>query len=206
MKKLNIYITEKLKIQKRNAEILSKEQLDMLFLYCMCYLNDEDLCEDAIKDNYINWGEMERYSTFGIDWYDKKHNWICDYGCENSDKHTDLLNLMDNLAESIIKLMDLIIKYCDKTHNDIMTSRTTHRYKHNMLSEFLFYIMEYIEIHGNSSNIDLTIIDNVKMKVNNHNVYYIYDKDTYWKNMIKDKQIVDACQKVYDAALELINK
>lgn len=202
MKDLNTYITEKLKIHKHKTESLSKEKLDMLFLYCMCYLNDEDLCEDAIKDNYINWGEMERYSKFDIDWYDKEHSWICDYGCENYDKHTDLLNLMDAFAESIIELMDLIIKYCDKTHNEIMP----HRYKHNLLLEFLFYIMEYIEIHGNSSNIDLTIIDNVKMKVNNHNIYYIYDKDTYWKNIIKDTQIVDVCQTIYDNAKELIGE
>lgn len=202
MKSLKQTITEKLKIQKHNAETLSKEQLDMLFLYCMCYLNDEDLCEDAIKDNYINWGEMERYSIFNIDWYDKEHSWICDYGCENIEDHVHLTNLMDAFAESIIKLMKLIINYCDKTNNEIMP----HKYKHNFLIEFLFYIMEYIEKHGNSSNIDLTIIDNVKMKINNRTVYYVYDKDISWKNIIKDKQIVDACQKVYDAALELINK
>ena len=111
MKNLQELILEKLKIHKRKAEILSKEQLDMLFLYCMCYLNDEDLCEEAIKDKYLNWGEMERYSKFGIDWYDKDHTWICDYGCSNYEMHTDLLNLMDDLAESIIELMDLIINF-----------------------------------------------------------------------------------------------
>ena len=44
MKNLQEIILEKLKIHKRKAETLSKEQLDMLFLYCMCYLNYEDLC------------------------------------------------------------------------------------------------------------------------------------------------------------------
>ena len=117
MKNLQEIILEKLKIHKRKAETLSKEQLDMLFLYCMCYLNDEDLCEDALKDKYINWGEMERYGKFGIDWYDKDHTWICDYGCNYSDKHTYLLNLMDYLAETIIELIDLIINYCDNTNN-----------------------------------------------------------------------------------------
>ena len=202
MKNLQEIILEKLKIHKRKAETLSKEQLDMLFLYCMCYLNDEDLCEDAIKDKYISWGEMERYSKFGIDWYDKDHDWITNYGCDNYDKHIDLLNLMDDLAESIIELMDLIIKYSDKTNNEIKP----HRYKHNILSEFLFYIMEYIEIHSNSSNIDLTIIDNIKRKINNRTVYYIYDKDMLWRNIIKDKQIITTCQNIYNAALELINK
>lgn len=202
MKSLQKIILEKLKIHKRKAEILSKEQLDMLFLYCMCYLNDEDLCEEAIKDKYLNWGEMERYGKFGIDWYDKDHTWICDYGCSNYEMHTDLLNLMDDLAESIIELMDLIINYCDKTNNEIKPLK----YKHNILSQFLFYIMEYIEKHINSSNIDLTIIDNIKMKINNRTVYYIYDKDIIWKNIIKDKQIADTCQKIYDNARELINK
>ena len=202
MKSLQKIILEKLKIHKRKAETLSKEQLDMLFLYCMCYLNDEDLCEDAIKDKYISWGEMERYSKFGIDWYDKDHTWICDYGCNYSDKHTYLLNLMDDLAESIIELMDLIINYCDKTNNEIKPLK----YKHNILSQVLFYIMEYIEKHINSSNIDLSIIDKINMKINNRTVYYIYDKDIIWRNIIKDKQIADTCQKIYDNARDLINK
>ena len=203
MKSINQFITEKLKIRKRKAESLSKKQLDMLFLYCMCYLNDKDLCEDAIKDNYINWGEMERYSKFNIDWYDKEHNWICDYGCENYDKHTDLLNLMDAFAESIIELMKLIMNYCDKTYTDESIS---YKRKHDLLSEFLFYIMEYIENHGNSSNIDLTIINEIKTKINIRTVYIEYDIDKFWPNIIKDKQIIDTCQTIYDNAKELIDK
>lgn len=202
MKSINQYIIEKLKIRKRKAESLSKEQLDMLFLYCMCYLNDEDLCEYAIKDNYINWGEMERYSKFNIDWYDKEHSWICDYGCENYDKHTDLLNLMDAFAESIIELMKLIINYCDTTDNE----SKTHKHKHTILSEFLVYIMEYINNHNNSSNIDLNNINEIKMKINTRTVYYIYDKSIVWRNITKDKQIVDVCQTIYDNAKELIGE
>ena len=44
------------------------------------------------------------------------------------------------------------------------------------------------------------------MKINNRTVYYIYDKDIIWRNIIKDKQIADTCQKIYDNARDLINK
>lgn len=205
MKNLNTYITEKLKISKRTIETLSNEQLDMLFLYCMCYLGDEDLFSDAITDKWLNWGEMERYSYFGIDWYDDKHKWICEYGCTDVDNHTEISNLMDNFSESIIELLDLIIKYCDNFYNE----DTAYYGKFSVLKKFLFYIMEYIKQHSNSSNIDLTIIDEIHMTINARKIYVNYKNHKpgdIWPVIIKDKEIKNACQKVYDSALELINK
>lgn len=201
MKSLKQTITEKLKISKRTTETLSKEQLDMLFLYCMCYLGDEDLCEEAIDNHMINWGEMERYSRFNIDWYDKEHNWISDYGCDNYDKHTDILNLMDNFADSVINLLIAIINV---TKNDNDNDYDSHI--QGILREFLFYIMEYIENYNSSSNIDLTEIQEIDKKINNRTVRISYKDSKRWNYIIKDNKVIDACQKVYDAAKEIIGE
>lgn len=205
MKDLNTYITEKLKIRKRTIETLSNEQLDMLFLYCMCYLGDEDLFSDAISDKWLNWGEMERYSYFGIDWYDDEHKWICEYGCTDIDNHVEISNLMDKFSESIIELMDLIIKYYDDFYNEDMGYSS----KFAILKKFLFYIMEYVKQHNNSSNIDLTIIDEIHISINKRKIYTSYKNHKpgdIWADIVKDKEIKNVCQKIYDAALELINK
>lgn len=201
MKDLNNYIIEKLKIRKRTTEVLTNEQLNMLFLYCMCYLGDEDLCEEAIDNHMINWGEMERYSRFNIDWYDSEHNWISDYGCDNYEKHEAILNLMDEFADTIIWLLIAIIKV---TKNDNDNDYDSHR--QGILREFLFYIMEYIENYNSSSNIDLTEIQEIDKKINNRTVRILYKDSKRWNYIIKDNKVIDACQKVYDAALELINK
>lgn len=201
MKSLKQTITEKLKISKRTTETLSKEQLDMLFLYCMCYLGDEDLCEEAIDNHMINWGEMERYSRFNIDWYDKEHNWISDYGCDNYDKHTDILNLMDNFADSVINLLIAIINV---TKNATDYDYDSHR--QGILREFLFYIMEYIENYNSSSTIDLTEIQEIDKKINNRTVRISYKDSKRWNYIIKDNKVIDACQKVYDAAKEIIGE
>lgn len=201
MKSLKQTITEKLKISKRTTETLSKEQLDMLFLYCMCYLGDEDLCEEAIDNHMINWGEMERYSRFNIDWYDKEHNWISDYGCDNYDKHTDILNLMDNFADSVINLLIAIINV---TKNATDYDYDSHR--QDILREFLFYIMEYIENYNSSSTIDLAEIQEIDKKINNRTVRISYKDSKRWNYIIKDNKVIDACQKVYDAAKEIIGE
>lgn len=198
MKNLNTYITEKLKISKRTTETLSKEQLDMLFLYCMCYLADKDLYEESIdSNNTINWGEMERYSQYNIDWYDSEHNWISDYGCDNYEKHTDILNLMDNFGESVVLLFTTINEYYDGKHS--------HKTMHVMLKAFLFYIMGYI--NDKSSNIiDLNSLNSTTVKINTHKIITNYNIINDWPDIIKDNKVIDACQNVYDAALELINK
>lgn len=206
MKSLQEIILEKLKIRKRTTEILTNEQLDMLFLYCMCYLADEDLFSDAISDKWLNWGEMERYSYFGIDWYDDKHKWICDYGCTDVDNHVEISNLMDNFSESIIELMDSIIKYCDNFYYE---EHVPYYEKFVILRKYLYYIMEYIKQHNNSSNIDFTIIDEIHMSINKRTFYINYKHHKpgdIWADIVKDKEIKNVCQKIYDAALELINK
>lgn len=198
MKSITTYITEKLKISKRTTETLSKEQLDMLFLYCMCYLADKDLYEESIdSNNTINWGEMERYSQYNIDWYDSEHNWISDYGCDNYEKHTDILNLMDNFGESVVLLFTAINEYYDGKHS--------YKTMHVMLKAFLFYIMGYI--NDKSSNIiDLNSLNSTTVKINTHKIITNYNTINDWPDIIKDNKVIDACQNVYDAALELINK
>lgn len=203
MKTLQEIILEKLKIRKRTTEILSKEQLDILFIYCMCYLGDKDLYEESIdSNNTINWGEMERYSQYNIDWYDNEHNWISDYGCDNYEKHTDILNLMDNFGESVVLLFTVINEYYDTNPDNYKYSYKT---KHNMLKAFLFYIMEYINCES-SNIIDLNILNTTTTKINTHKIINNYKTLVSWSDLIKDTKIIDACQKVYDAALELINK
>lgn len=201
MKSLQEIILEKLKIRKHKIETITKEQLDMLFLYCMCYLNDEDLCEDAIKDNYINWGEMERYSRFNIDWYDNEHAWISDYGCENVEDHIYLVNLMDAFGESIINLLIAIINVTKNSDDNDYDSHIQ-----GILREFLFYIMQYIKNHDSSTDIDLTLINEIDKKINNRTVRISYKDSERWNYMIEDSKIVDACLQIYDISKELIGE
>lgn len=188
MKSLQKTILEKLKIHKSTAERLSKEQLDMLFVYCMCYLGDKNLYKEAISSgNRIEWGEMGTYSDFGIDWFDEKYNWISEYSG-------------DNLAEHIISLMKLIIKYFDTNTNNYNYS---YNKKFGMFKMFLFYILGYIH-NENNDILDLTKLDNVTIKINKRVVYYVYDKDKIWSDIIKDKNIINICQEIYDTAKTLI--
>jgi hypothetical protein len=68
---------------------------------------------------------------------------------------------------------------------------------------FLFYILKYIHIENNDI-LYLTKFDKVTIKLNKRNVYYIYDKDEIWSDIIKDKKIINACQEIYDTAKTII--
>lgn len=187
MKTIYQYIIEKLKIRKRTKEALSKEQLDILFAYCMCYLGDKNLYKKAIFLNTIEWGEMGTYTDFGIDWFDEKYNWISEYS-------------PDNLAEDFISLLKLIIKYFNTNPDNYNYS---YNYKFNIFKMFLVYILKYIHIENNDI-LYLTKLDKVTIKINKRNVYYIYDKDEIWSDIIKDKKIINACQEIYDTTKTLI--
>ena len=53
---------------RHNIEITSidMDQLTDLLLYCQCFLKDEELVREY--DDWISWGELERYSKYGINW------------------------------------------------------------------------------------------------------------------------------------------
>ena len=130
---------------------------------------------------------MGTYTDFGIDWFDEKYNWISEYS-------------HDNLAEDFISLLKLIIKYFDTNPGNYNYS---YNYKFNIFKMFLFYILKYIHIENNDI-LYLTKFDKVTIKINKRNVYYIYDKDEIWPDIIKDKKIINACQEIYDTAKTII--
>ena len=41
---------------------------ELMMLYIMCYLKEDDLNEDMKSNKFMALGEMERYSRFGINW------------------------------------------------------------------------------------------------------------------------------------------
>lgn len=162
MKSLQEIILEKLKLKnvKKTISYISKEQLEDLFLYCQCFLKEEECREDC--PGYINWGEMERFSEFNIDWTDKEHKWISEIGYSED----PLTEKMDIIGNNLCEIFDIIL-------NNTLGPRKNSSTK-VIFSYIIHYLIEYFTSEKyNINNFNLEDITSVKYF--KHGVTYTYD-------------------------------
>jgi len=75
-------------------------KFEIICLFLIATYKEKDLVQCQKEDNYINWGEIERYSRFGIDF--TKMKWLQDVAvgwCPDK-----LLELMDKFANAGFEL------------------------------------------------------------------------------------------------------
>ena len=75
-------------------------KFEIICLFLMATYKEKDLIEAQAKDGYINWGEIERYSRFGIDFTSIK--WLQDVAVSWCPER--LLELMDKFANAGFEL------------------------------------------------------------------------------------------------------
>lgn len=75
-------------------------KFEIICLFLMATYKEEDLVQCQKEDNYINWGEIERYSRFGIDF--TKMKWLGDVAVGWCPER--LLELMDKFANAGFEL------------------------------------------------------------------------------------------------------
>ena len=102
---LDCLMSVDLKFYKYNMkeEFIDQSKLtkfEIICLFLMATYKEKDLVQCQKEDNYINWGEIERYSRFGIDF--TKMKWLQDVAVSWCPER--LLELMDNFANAGFKL------------------------------------------------------------------------------------------------------
>lgn len=169
MKSLQEFITEKIQV-KKNASTsydITFEQLRMLFLYCVCFLKEEDL----LDEDFIQWGEMERYTKYKIDFYkDEDCKWISDYGI--GDGHEEIRNIMDEIGDDFMSIMRNMVM-----HNKNIEFST------GILTKIAFFILEYIDKYQSDSKIDFSKIKRIETDVNGVDISFVYP-ERFWKDSI----------------------
>lgn len=75
-------------------------KFEIICLFLMATYKEKDLVQCQKEDKYINWGEIERYSRFGIDFTQMK--WLQDVAVSWCPER--LLELMDNFANAGFEL------------------------------------------------------------------------------------------------------
>ena len=75
-------------------------KFDIICLFLMATYKEKDLVKCQKEDKYINWGEIERYSRFGIDFTQMK--WLQNVAVSWCPER--LLELMDNFADAGFEL------------------------------------------------------------------------------------------------------
>lgn len=198
MKKINQYIIEKLKISKNsnNVEITSIDfnQLTDLLLYCQCFLKEEELVEEY--DEWISWGEMERYSQFGINWYDDKHKWISEYGLNHED---GISKKMDNIGVTFIRL----VRFLQKKKWDFIQINI-------LVRDIVFYLIEYLPSYGGTKVMDMTKIKNINTNVYGRPIKIDYGiGNINWQDISKKidsehKDIYNQIQDIYKYCLYIM--
>jgi hypothetical protein len=139
MKTLKETILEKLVLSKTNTgqNFLTKEQFQIICMYILSYIKEEDLWLDYINDEYIQWGEMERYSEYGIDF--SKYPFIENIVFSEDEYYVDLRNNIDNFAGYICEFHKRMIEYCKlnkkKPFEEIAIKHT---------KQLVFYLIEYV--------------------------------------------------------------
>lgn len=93
-----------LKFYKRmKEEFIDQNKLtkfDIICLFLMATYKEKDLCECQRQDGYINWGEIERFSRFGIDF--TKMKWLQDVAVSWCPEKLE--ELMDKFADAGFEL------------------------------------------------------------------------------------------------------
>lgn len=192
MKSLQSLILEKITIkkEKQTSTEFTFDQIKMLFLYCVCFLKEEDLLNG---EDFVQWGEMERYTEYKIDFYkDEDCKWISDYGCDLKDE--DVLNHMDEIGDGFMSIMKSLMihsKYMD--------------YSVNTLKKIAFYILEYLDKYPNISKIDFSKIAKISTNVNGVDADYIYPK-RFWDSIFDTVRNAESIiNKIFTNAKALMN-
>ena len=197
MKGITQYIIEKLKISKKsnNIEITSIDinQLTDLLLYCQCFLKDEELVREY--DDWISWGELERYSKYGIDWYDDKHKWISEYGL-NED---EIYKKMDNIGVTFIRLVKFL-----------QNKKWPYIQINILVRDIVFYLIEYLQSYGGTPVMDMTKIKNVNTNLYGRSIKINYNTNNIiWHDISKKidseyKDIYNQIQNIYKYCLYIL--
>ena len=80
---------------------------ELMMLYIMCYLKEDDLNEDMKDDGFMSLGEMEKYSRFGIDWTTISKIEELIY-LEDDDSRWEYENLFQEVAQKAHKLYNYL--------------------------------------------------------------------------------------------------
>ena len=190
MKTLQEFVIEKLNISKTTEHVyLELEQLRILFFYIACFLKEDDLRSES---SYVNWGEMERYGLYRINFYDKEHEWLNTYGFDENEEYGDICSRMDELADKCYsffkELLDWTLDSEDTTNHFI---------------KIFQYIIEYIEKYD-TSKIDLYKIDNITKQFNGLKLVYTNYNEFFDDIKKYDKSMLDDINKIYNLAKDLL--
>lgn len=190
MKTLQEFIQEKLKVTKKHTDptYISIEQLNILFFYIACYLKEDDLR----KEKYVNWGEMERYGKYRIDFYDDKNKWISEYGCTDSENNEDMVEKMDALGDVSMKVFDELIDWTldsEKSENTFL--------------KIAAYIIEYIEKYD-TTEIDLYKIDKIDKKFNKLHLMWTNYEELMDELKAYDEHIHELINELYIKSKDLL--
>lgn len=190
MKTLQEFIQEKLKVTKKHTDPthISIEQLNILFFYIACYLKEDDLR----KEKYVNWGEMERYGKYRIDFYDDKNKWISEYGCTDLENNEDMVAKMDALGDVSMKVFDELIDWTldsEKSENTFL--------------KIAAYIIEYIEKYD-TAEIDLYKIDKIDKNFNKLHLMWTNYEELMDELKAYDEHIHELINELYIKAKDLL--
>ena len=190
MKTLQEFIQEKLKVTKKHTDPthISIEQLNILFFYIACYLKEDDLR----KEKYVNWGEMERYSKYRIDFYDDKNKWISEYGCTDLENNEDMVAKMDALGDVSMKLFDELIDWTLDSEKS-----------ENIFLKIAAYIIEYIEKYD-TTEIDLYKIDKIDKNFNKLHLMWTNYEELMDELKAYDEHIHELIDELYTKAKDLL--
>lgn len=199
MKKLQEYINEKMVYtsKTRNIYRITPEQFKILCIYVLVFIGDDDLR----NENVIFWGELERSTEFGIDFYDKENSWISKMGCEYEEDDTEMANKMDNFANPFFEIVKIIL--------DIYNEDQLINSSYVLFRSIIFYIMEYFTNPKysskalNSDEVDLTLINGEidHPFKSNKTLNFNINKNLPWCALVTNKD-----NKKYSQIRELINK
>lgn len=193
MKSLNQYITEKLKVYRKNPNVkhFNPEEFKLICMYILAYLKDDDLYIELKENSYFNWGEIERYREFGIDF--TNHQWMFNIANNFEGQENNLAINMFDLAEAIGNLYtEYILIYKDK--------KIAFRYTLLVVIYLISYVenTELLDELESSSEIDWDIIKDTKIY---NRRFSFYDDDKFKNSLTKvDKEL----KSVAEAAANLM--
>lgn len=190
MKTLQEFIQEKLKVTKKHTDPthINIEQLNILFFYIACYLKEDDLR----KEKYVNWGEMERYGKYRIDFYDDNNKWISEYGCTDLENNEDMVAKMDALGDVSMKVFDELIDWTLDSEKS-----------ENAFLKIAAYIIEYIEKYD-TAEIDLYKIDKIDKKFNKLHLMWTNYEELMDELKAYDEHIHELINELYIKAKDLL--
>ena len=199
MKKLQEYINEKMVYTSKNRNIyrITPEQFKILCIYILVFIEDDDLRDE----NTIFWGELERSTEFGIDFYNKENSWISKMGCEYEEDDVEMVNKMDSFANPFFEIVKIIL--------DIYNEDQLINSSYILFRTIIFYIMEYFTNPKysnkalNLDEVDLTLINGEidHPFKSNKKLNFDINKNLPWSTLVTNKD-----SKKYAKIREYINK